>query len=230
MASLDKPHEIYLRQMVEVKSRFRASYRLLGAKKPLTNNLDIDNEFLFLQLRHIIELITFSSIVADEYRYQRSRELDAAANKKDKGDYTADWNATDILVKLSKISPHFLPKPLGSMTIQSDGTKHFNEAAAKLAHDRLISIYKNSGGYLHSQNPYKENVIELEKQKKISARTTVTKELEFLKSVIWEHAKIGLNWEENADPTQLDNPNTAWIVSFGDIGNDRVQMVLANAI
>lgn len=126
-----QPHELYLQQMMEVKRRFRAIDRILGAKKPLTRDIDIDNESAFLQVRRIIELITFSAIVSDEQRYRRLRELDAAAaSGKDKGDYTADWNAADILVKLSKISPHFLPRPLGPMTVQSDGTKHFNEAAA----------------------------------------------------------------------------------------------------
>ena len=145
-----QPHELYLSQMTEVKRRFRAADRILGAKKPLTRDIDIDNECVFLQVRRIIELITVSAIVSDERRSQRSRELDAAVNARDKGDYTVDWNAPDMLIRLSKISPYFLPRPLGAMTVQLDGTKHFNEAAAKLTHDRLISIYKTAGGYAHT--------------------------------------------------------------------------------
>eukprot|EP01031_Cornospumella_fuschlensis_P013211 gene13211-16155_t len=151
------PHELYLQQMVEVKRRFHAADLILGAKKPLTRNLDIDNEFVFLQLRRIVELITFSAIVSDEQRYQRSRELDAAVNSRDRGDYTADWNAAEILVRLSKISPHFLPRPLGPIEVKADGSKHFNEASAKLTHDRLISIYKAASGYVHASNPFKAN-------------------------------------------------------------------------
>lgn len=230
MTALIQPHELYLQQMVEVKRRFRAADRILGAKKPLTLDFDIDNESVFLQVRRIIELITFSATVSDEQRYQRSRELDAMANAKDKGDYTADWNAADILVKLSKISPHFLPRALGPMTVQPDGTKHFNEATAKLTHDRLISIYKTAGGYAHTPNPYKANVTELERQKKACARATLTKELAFLKSVIWEHAKIGLAWEPGADPKQPDNGETAWLVWFGDSSTDQIRMSLANAV
>lgn len=223
------PHELYLQQMVEVKRRFHAADRILGAKKPLTRDLDIDNEFVFLQVRRIVELITFSAIVSDERRYQRARELDAVANAKDKGDYTADWNAADILVRLSKISPHFLPRPLGPMEVKPDGTKHFNEAAAKVTHDRLISIYKTAGGYAHTSNPYKANVAELELQKKARARATLVKELAFLKSVIREHVKIGLSWAPGVDPTQLDNGETAWLVWFGDAGTDQVRMSLATA-
>ena len=216
--------------MVEVKRRLHAADRILGAKKSLTRNLDIDNEFVFLQVRRIIELITFSAIVSDERRYQRSRELDAMANAKDKGDYTTDWNAADILVRLSKISPYFLPRPLGAMEVKPDGTTHFNEAVAKLTHDRLISIYKTAGGYAHTANPYKANVVELESQKKVKARTTLVKELAFLKSVIWEHAKIGLTWAPGADPTRLHNGETAWLVWFGVVGTDQVRMSLATAV
>ena len=224
-----QPHELYLSQMTEVKRRFRAADRILGAKKPLTRDIDIDNECVFLQVRRIIELITFSAIVSDERRYQRSRELDAAVNARDKGDYTVDWNAPDMLIRLSKISPYFLPRPLGAMTVQLDGTKHFNEAAAKLTHDRLISIYKTAGGYAHTPNPFKANVEEMERQKVANARATLTKELAFLKSVIWEHVKIGLAWQPDADPKQHDNGETAWLIWFGDMGTDKIRMSLAVA-
>lgn len=158
---MTNPHEIYLQQMLETKIRFRAIDRILGAKKSLTQNEHIDNECAFLQVRKIVELISFSAIIADEKRYQRSRELDALANPKDKGDYSLDWNAADILARLSKISPYFLPRPLGEMIVQTDGVKHFNEARGKATHDRLISIYKTAGGFTHVSNPYKPNMAEV---------------------------------------------------------------------
>ena len=172
-----KPHEIYFQQMLETKRRFRAIDRILGAKKPLTQNEEIDNECAFLQVRKIVELITFSAIISDEHRYQRSRELDALVNPKDKGDYTLDWNAANILTRLSKISPYFLPRPLGEITVLPDGVMHFNEATAKATHDQLISIYKTAGGFAHMTNPYKHNVAELEKKKKETARTELEKEV-----------------------------------------------------
>jgi len=230
MPSTLKPHELYLQQMVETKRRFRAVDRILGAKKPLTQNEEVDNESAFLQVRRIVELITFSAIISDEQRYQRSRELDAEVNPRVKGDYTLDWNAVDILVRLSKISPHFLPRPLGEMTVQSDGVKHFNEAAAKATHDRLIAIYKTASGFAHTPNPYKPNGAELEKKKKETARAVLEKEVAYLKSIIWEHAKIGLAWKSGADPTQLEQSETAWLVWFGDKGTDQIRMLLATAI
>jgi len=228
--STEKPYQLYLRQMIEVKRRFRSTDKILGAKKPLTGNIDYDNESAFLQVRRIIELITFSAIVADEARYQRSRELENQANPRSKGDYTSDWNATSILVKLSKISPHFLPRPLGKVITQADGIKHFDEAAAKLTHDRLISIYKAAGGFAHTPNPFKGNVEIIEQEKKETARSTLTKEVTFLKSVIWNHVKIGLAWQPDWNPTELDNSETAWLLWFGDHGTDEIRMSLATAI
>jgi hypothetical protein len=225
-----KPQELYLQQMVEVKQRFRAVEWVLGAKKPLSRNEQVDNESAFLQIRKIIELITFSAIASDEQRYQRLRELDVAKNPKNNGNYTLDWNATDILVRLSEISPNFLPCPLGQMTEQADGTKHFNEAKAKLTHDRLIEIYKLAGGYLHIPNPFKLNAINIESKKKETAREMLKKEVAYLKSVIWEHAKIGLIWKPDADPTELENSESAWLVSFGNKDTDLVNMALATAI
>lgn len=216
--------------MLETKRRFRAIDRILGAKKPLTQNEEVDIESAFLQVRKIVELITFSAIISDEQRYQRSRELDALANPKDKGDYTLDWNAASILTRLSKISPHFLPRPLGEITVQPDGVRHFNETTAKATHDRLISIYKNAGGFAHMPNPYKPNVAELEKKKKETARTELEKEVRYLKSIIWEHAKIGLAWQPDSDPTELDQSESAWLVWFGDKGTDQIRMSLATAV
>jgi hypothetical protein len=229
MPQSPQAHELYLKQMIEAKCRIKAIDRILGAKKPFTQNLEIDNESAFLQLRKIVELITFSAIISDEQRYQRSRQLDAAVNTKDRGDYTLDWNAAEILKHLSKISPHFLPRPLGNRTTDDAGVVHFNEAAAKASHDRLISIYKAAGGFAHIPNPYKLSIAELEKSRNETARTVLVKELAYIKSIIWEHAKIGLEWTPGTDPKQVDQSETAWLIWFGDQSTDQVRMALAVA-
>lgn len=75
MLSILQPHELYKQQMLEVKRRFRAVDWILGAKKPISRDSEIDCECAFLQIRKIIELIAFSAIVSDKQRYQRSRQL-----------------------------------------------------------------------------------------------------------------------------------------------------------
>ena len=225
-----KSHDIYLNQMTEVKWRLKATSRILGAKKPLTLSIDADNESAMLQVRKIIELITFSAIVADEQRYQRSRELDAQANQRDHGDYTLDWKAPDILQRLAKISPHFLPRPIGSLVTASDGTAQFTDGKAKITHDRLIELYKTAGGHLHISNPYKVGATDAEKRKRAEARAFLIKEVSWLESVIWDHGKIGLAWDPNSDPHASERPEQAWIVSFGQKQTDHIRMTLATAV
>lgn len=60
---------LYRNTMVEVKQRFRAIDRILGAKKPRTLTEEFDNEFMWLQIRKIVELVVFGGIMADEQRY-----------------------------------------------------------------------------------------------------------------------------------------------------------------
>jgi hypothetical protein len=112
MTNDEKPHDLHYRQMIEVKRRFRVLDWILGAKKPLTRYKEIDYECAFLQVRKIIELITFSALIADQLRYEKLRNLDALDNSKDKGNFALDWNAPDILKNLSKISPYFFAPAL----------------------------------------------------------------------------------------------------------------------
>lgn len=117
-----KAHERYHVAMVEVKRRLRAVNRILGAKKSRTLTLDTDNEFSWLQVRKVIELVAFAGISSDEARYAALR-----MEAKDNPDYTRDWKVGDILKRLSKITPHFLPIPIGSVQVMGDGLWHFNE-------------------------------------------------------------------------------------------------------
>jgi hypothetical protein len=98
------------------------------------------------------------------------------------------------------------------MISQPDGSKHFNEATVKATLDRQISIYKTAGGFAHMPNPYKSNVEKLAMKKKICARIELEKEVLYLKSIIWEHAKIGLAWQPNSDSNELEQCETAWVV------------------
>jgi len=64
---------LYRNTMIEVKRRFLAIDRVLGAKKPRTLNEEFDGEFMWLQLRKIVELVAFGGIMADEQRYAALR-------------------------------------------------------------------------------------------------------------------------------------------------------------
>lgn len=218
-------HLLYRRQMLEIKCRFLAIDRILGAKKPRTYNEEFDNEFIWLQLRKIVELITFSAIAADEARYAAKRSEDGGNNN-----YRKDGKVGKILEHLQQISPHFLPQPMGAITVNPDGTRHIGYGATQATLDRLKGIHETAGEGLHARNPF-DPVFEANKASaKVSAREQIRVELAYLKGVIWVHFKIGLEWADGGNPRDLANSGSAWLIDFGKPDAPGIQMKLATAL
>lgn len=217
--------QLYRSHMVEAKRRFRAIQRILGAKKPRTLCAEFDDEFMWLQLRQIVELVAYSAIAADEERYAALRQ------EQDKNaDYRVDSKPAKVLKHLSQISPHFLPKSLGVMVPQADGTKHFEHGPEMAVLDRFLEIHDTAGQHLHAINPFNEDYVKELKTRLAVARTRIETETRYLKGVLWDHAKVGLQYQAGASPRELENANQAWIVKFGQADTDDVQMILAKGI
>jgi hypothetical protein len=214
---------LYKNSMIEVKRRFLAIDRILGAKKPRTLNGELDNEFMWLQLRKIVELVAFGGIMADEQRYAAIR-----AEARDNPDYRRDWKVGFILKKLAQLTPHYLPIPVGELQQLSDGTKNFEAGEVKQTLDRFVSIYDLAGDHLHVPNPLAfETLADFQARLDVS-RERVKCELEYIKAVLWRHAKVGLAFDGATDkPWEPANPKTAWIVDFGNPEVDDVTMAMA---
>ncbi|KQY80846.1 hypothetical protein [Pelomonas sp. Root1444] len=221
-----QPHERYRVAMVEIKQRLRAIDRVLGAKKPRTLTADLDNEFMWLQVRKIVELVAFGGVMADEGRYATLR-----AEAKDNPNYRRDWKVGQILRRLAEITPHYLPRPLGDMLLLKDGTKHFEAGKEKEALERFVEIYEVAGEFLHAPNPFDEEGVERRRLLIEQSRVRLETEVKYLKDVLWIHVKIGLAFEPGKDDVRLPaNPETAWIVLLGPADDDEVRMALANAM
>lgn len=216
---------LYRREMLEVKRRFLAIDRILGAKKPRTYNADFDNEFIWLQLRKVVELITFSAIAADEARYAAKRSKDGGNN-----DYRKDGKAGRILEHLQQISPHFLPQPMGPIKVNPDGSKHIDRGATQATLDRLKIIHETAGENLHAHNPFDHDGEVKHAAARANAREQIKVELAYLKGVIWEHHKIGLDWAADEDPRALANSESVWLIVFGRPDAPDIRMVLATAL
>lgn len=226
---MDTLPQLYRKQMIEVKRRLIAIDRILGAKKgkPRTLTVDYDNEFMWLQLRQVVELVAFSAIAADKERYVALRlQQDAKSN------YQNDWRAEKILGHLSNINPKFLPQALGQMKVQPDGTKHFEglAAAQQATLDRYVSIHQTAGEYLHAVNPFDPNTEQHEADMRAAARERIETEYAYLKTSLAEHYKIGLEFKAGDDPKLLDNPKYVWVVVLGKPGTPDIQMVQADAL
>jgi len=215
---------LYHAHMVNAKQRFLAIDRVLGAKKPRTVSVDLDNDFCWLQLRNIVELVAFSCIISDEKRYAALR-----AETTKNPDYKRDGKAGKIFDNLSLINPHFLPTPIQPVPeTTTEGLLHFKEGGAVQTLDRFVNIFQTAGQYLHTPNPFEpENLFEYG-QMLVDSRTRIKVELAYLKGVLWHHAKVGLAFD-GGDPRQFTDHETAWIINFGKADSFEISMTLATA-
>ncbi len=220
----DAPHLIYRKQMLEVKRRFGIVDCILRAKKPHTHDEETDNQFMWHQIRQVVELICFSAIASDQARYAAKRQRDGSNQ-----DYRSDWRAGKILEHLQKISPHFLPQPMGVIKFNLDGSKHIGDGAEdKVTLLQLKTIHETAGGHLHALNPF--NTQANQGPLGLDSREQIKANIAYLKSVIWDHYKIGLEWAVGDKPQTLAGGESAWLISFGKPNSPDIQMMLASAI
>ena len=217
--------KLYRDHMIEVKRRFRAIDRILGAKTPRTLTAEFDDEFMWLQLRQIVELVAYSAIAADEERYAALRQ-----DQDKNADYRVDSKPAKVLKHLSQISPYFLPKSLGIMVPQADGTKHFESGPEVAVLGRFLDIHDTAGQHLHAINPFNEGDVKDLKERLAAARRKIETEARYLKGVLWDHVKVGLQFQPGASPRELENAEQVWIVNFGAPNTDGISMMLAKGI
>jgi len=220
---MSKAANLYLEAMIEVKRRFRAADRIIGAKRPRTLTKNFDDEVLWLHIRRIVELVTFGGMLADELRYAALR-----AQTPMNADHTQDWKVNTILPKLQQITPLHLPVSIGPFRQMPDGTWNFLGGEETLSHDRVIEIYNVAGQHLHTRNPL--SVEAPRDAGALSVRDLAVAELTYLKKTLWQHAKIGLAYEGADGPTTSTNHDSAWIVRFGNPDTDDIEMMMAEGV
>jgi hypothetical protein len=227
-----QPLEIYRTHMAEAKLRLLAAEKIAQSSTPVSGLSSLDMEFCFLQIRRIIELITFSAMKREEERYGKFRKQQHLAEPRAHGNASKDWNAPDILKRLISLSPHALPIPLAKATLQDNGITHFDRKQITLNHSRLIDIYEQCGGYMHGKNPLVDDylsLVESERTKYIKAPIEVNRHLEFLRKLLWLHAAVKLDWSDAENPQLPDNPKSVWIVDFGTSQDEKVNIAIAEA-
>lgn len=225
-------HHVYRTHMAEAKLRLLAAERVSKSPTPVTGFSALDSEFCFLQIRKVIELITFSAIKREEGRYSKLREQDRQSNQRDHGNPAEDWQAPEILKRLVTLSLHVLPIPISKATQPGPGLTHFERHNISVNHGRLIELYKKCGGYMHAKNPLVADYpahVESERTKYIAAPTEVRHALEFLRKLLWQHVVVQLEWSDPNNPKVADGPESAWLVDFGAAEDENVTLILAAA-
>lgn len=139
---------LYAEAMEEIK--FRTEQARAALKKEISfARPDIRTEFVCLQIRKILELIAFSSLLANKEKYAEAYT-----------DYANHWKAVKILEKISKINPEFYPRPTeikkekGVINLNSKKALEDGEDTA-LTIAEFEKLFDECGIYLHVPEPFK---------------------------------------------------------------------------
>lgn len=138
------PINLYAEQMQEIKRRTQVIDHFLykgghALFQPTTT------ETVCLQFRKILELIAFSSLIANRAKYSEIHK-----------NFASHWNAELLLKDLARVNPNFYPKPIDEKPSNIPGMKSewADVTDGYLTQDDFIHIYKKCGGMLHANNPY----------------------------------------------------------------------------
>lgn len=135
--------QIYCNQMAEVRDRIAVVDGVLAGRISVYTEF-IGTETIFLQLRKVLELIAFSTLVANRIVY-------AEAHK----NFSEHWNAKKILQHIGKLNVDFYPMALEAPQEVSPGRKHFPRPDdGFLTQDEFVSLYNEASTVLHTNNPY----------------------------------------------------------------------------
>ncbi|AZR40728.1 hypothetical protein MTMN5_01277 [Marinobacter salarius] len=92
-----------------------------------------------LQLRKLLELIAYSSLVSYQEAYRSVRS-----------DIAKDWHAARILRKIETINPEFYPVPIKGFSKQG-----WNKVrGGYLTRKQFERLYDKCGAMVHAQNPF----------------------------------------------------------------------------
>ncbi|HVW66008.1 MAG TPA: hypothetical protein VHB01_13455 [Nitrosospira sp.] len=139
------PMEGYANLMTEIKKRAEVIEFFLSGKghalyTPTTA------ESVCLQIRKILELIAFSSLIANAKAYETVHK-----------DFAIHWNAKKLLDNLERINPDFFPSPVSETPREKNDIIRMECATLTdgfLTKVDFVHIYNKCGGMLHARNPY----------------------------------------------------------------------------
>lgn len=128
----------YCHLMEEVKSRVETINRLMEVPGITIRDRV---ESICLQLRMLLELIVFSSLVSNKDAWQKSRK-----------ELQSSQNISKKLKELKRIHPNFYPIPV-DLRAKASGGEPADRKEGFLSEDQLIEVYGTLGNILHAENP-----------------------------------------------------------------------------
>lgn len=135
---------LYCTLMNEVKNRTFAVIQILNGQTT-TAYKATDIEFMCLQIRKILELISMGSLVMNKDLFEEIGQK-----------YAQYWNAKYILSDIERLNPDFYPIPI--IEVPSDKKKIVNnlqnKASGFLTRNKFVTVYDKCGMMMHASNPF----------------------------------------------------------------------------
>ena len=128
----------YCDLMEDVKSRVEAIDQLMELPG-ITNRTRVES--ISLQLRMLLELIVFSSLVSNKDVWQRSQK-----------ELQSSQDISRKIRELKRIHPNFYPRPI-DLQGSTSGEEPVDRVEGFLSEDKLIEVYGRLGNILHAENP-----------------------------------------------------------------------------
>jgi hypothetical protein len=136
--------EKYLAVLVEIKRRTKVIDDIISADSRLRYRAT-SIETACLQIRKILELIAFGSLIANVRMY-------SAQHRK----FAEHWNPKFMLKDMARVNPHFYPLPIIQKPSAIPGIEMdwVDRGPDYLTKDDFLFAYDKCGGILHATNPY----------------------------------------------------------------------------
>ncbi len=137
-----KLQTMYCNHMQEIKNRSALVRAVLSGEKTLGAESH-DYEVFALYMRKILELIAFSSLIANKDKYAEAHQS-----------FAREWRVKNVLEKMEKIHPNFYPVP-ANIEMLPTGIRHLQEANNNaLTKDEFGELYDKCAKVLHVWNPF----------------------------------------------------------------------------
>jgi len=185
----------YCTQMEEVKKRIDIVSQIDNGKR-FTNDELFDYEIVSIHFRKILELIAFSTMIANIEIYKSTYK-----------NFSNHWKAKTMLDSLEKIHPDFYPKPI-KLESQNGRKKHFDVIkTGYLTKDDFIFLYDRCSEVLHTWNPFTE------KERHVDFKYTVVDWISRIQNLLKLHLIRFIDRDEIWMVT-MHNPDTGKVHAF----------------
>ena len=133
---------LYIRNMKIIKFRLNSIRSCRANGLPRNYSFFNNVEFCVLQIRKILELIAYSSLVSDAEVYRQQL-----------GKIEKMWNAKLILNDLERIHKEFYPQPFSLDPNDNVNERLIDKKEPFLSRDEFVKVYDKCGKILHEFSP-----------------------------------------------------------------------------